>query len=54
MRKYLYLFFSFQTIVPLMAQIMPSFVSPIFMLETSMPTIVVSSLAGFSGIDLTV
>ena len=51
MRKYLYLPLSFQTIVPLMAQIMPSFVSPIFMFEVSMAAIVVSSLIGFSGID---
>ena len=51
MRKYLYLFLVFQTTVPLMAQIMPVEVSPIFMLETSMATIVVSVLMGFSGID---
>ena len=51
MRRYWYRFRCFQTTVPLMAQIMPWFVSPIFMLETSMATTVVSSVMGLSGID---
>jgi len=43
MRWYLYLFFSFQTIAPLIAQSMPVSVSPILMLETSIATTGLSS-----------
>ena len=47
-RWYLYLFFSFQTIAPRIAQSSPVSVSPIRMLETSTATTGFSSIAGSS------
>lgn len=49
-RWYLYLFFSFQTIAPLIAQSSPVSVSPSRMLETSTATTGFSSRVGSSGI----
>ena len=49
MRWYLYLFFSFQTMAPRIAQSSPVSVSPRCMLETSTATTGFSSWAGSSG-----